>query len=146
MKLTISNAVKHAVATISIVLPLYPPLANSKLVVDILDDEVAIIDFAGDDLFIMVKLSTIKSFGDSSVVKESFIPGYYKHHAGGRWNPPEVEEMYFDSCPYILDAVGELIKFCFSHSAGELLSHDDLVQQMGFLDENAEQIDNAIRG
>ena len=76
--------------------------------VSVEDDTLAIINFDGEDLFMEVHMKEFPAIG-RTILRPTYVPGYYKHHHGGYWEPPEVEDVPLDDASTVLEAVSQLI-------------------------------------
>lgn len=145
----ITKVANDAVAVLAKVLRFYPPFANAKMKVDVEGEDLAIIQFEGDDMFIYVELveePVQYSLRKTLHTVAKFSPGYYKHVGGGRWSPPEVDEVTIDTCDNVIDAIAALVKLDFVSHAGNMLDNEAFADEMAYVNANMEQIEEAIRG
>jgi len=76
--------------------------------VSVEDDTLAIINFEGSDMFIEVHMEEHPAIG-RTILRPGYVAGYYKHHYGGMWNPPEMEDVQLDSHSDVIGAVSQLV-------------------------------------
>lgn len=120
-----NDAVKEALT----ILQHYPPLAEAKMEVQVEGDDLAIIELSGEDLFIEVHLEdTTVGIKRTPYKQPKYVPGYFKHHWGGRMNPPEVEDFPLLECATVLQAVTQLVAEEFSNRVTNILEADGLAE------------------
>lgn len=135
----ITTVANDAVTIIAKIVRFYAPFANATIKVDIEGDDLAIIQFEGDDMFIRVELVEEKvSFTTRTHTVAKFIPGYYKQVGGDYWSPPDVDDVDIDTCNNVIDAVAALVKLDFVAHADNMLDSEAFVEEMAVME--------AIRG
>lgn len=125
----ITDLANESVKDIATALQHYPPLANATMEVQVEGEDLAIINLEGEDLFVEVHLrETTVGIKRTPYMEPVFIPGYYKHYAGDRMNPPEVEDMPLLECATTLQAVTQLVAEEFSNRVGNILEAEGLAE------------------
>ena len=134
---SITDYANDAVKQLATLQPHFELLKNVTFEVQIEDDELAIINFEGDDLFIEVELREVPTLSIRRVVAPVYIAGYYKHHSGGMWNPPEVEDVRMRECKRLTEAVSELVKLDFFQRAEDILEAESYAEVEDIFEEIA---------
>lgn len=106
---TVTDYANEAVKQLAIIAPHFELLKNVTFEVQVEDDSLAVINFEGEDLFIEVHLSEQVAGIGRTYLRPTYVPGYYKHHGGGYWHPPEVEDIQLDECHSVSRAVTDLM-------------------------------------
>ncbi len=148
MNMMIDEIAARDITVLKKILPMYPSFNTLQPTADVEGTTTAIIQFEGDDLFIAIELVEERmGISNRTHLVAKYSPGYYKQVGGGRWDPPETEDVYFGSkCNDVIEALAECVKFDFLHQVTNKLECEAFAEDMAYLEENAEEIKNAIKG
>ena len=147
MNMTIDELAARDITVLKKILPMYPSFNTLQPTADVEGTNMAIIQFEGDDLFIAIELVEERmGISNRTHIVPKYSPGYYKQVGGGRWDPPETEDVYIDNdCDDIIEALAALVKLDFITQATNRLDCDAFVDEMAFLENNKKEIEAAIR-
>lgn len=127
-----NDAVKQLVK----IQPHCPLLENVTFEVSIEDETLALINFNGEDLFMEVHTSEKASIA-RKVKVPAYVPGYYKHHYGGYWNPPEVEDVAIGEYDNMLAAVSEYVALDWINRTSDALEAESFADAGDIFEESA---------
>jgi hypothetical protein len=148
--MSIDDVAKNAVVALKKALPFYPSFSTLRPTIDIEGDDQAIIQFEGDDMFILIEMRKEKlGITNKTHMVPRYTPGYYKQISGGRWNPPETEDVYLNNGEMhqdVISAFGALVQFDFVHQVSNMMECEAFAEDMAFIEENVDEIATAIKG
>jgi len=148
MYLSIDDVVKNDVLALKKALPFYANFSTLHPTVEVEGDDLAIIQFEGYDIFIAVEMcNETFGFDNKNRVIPKYTPGYYKQISGGRWDPPETEEVYLNNGEVhqdVISALSALVQFDFLHQVSIMMECEFFAEDLAFIEENADEIAAAI--
>lgn len=114
---TAIEVANNSLTELSMLLALYAPFENLQVEVQEEGDDLVIINFEGEDMFIEVRMEEEPTICNAVMLRPKFVPGIYQHHGGYGLNPPEVSEIHFNEYGSLTQAVAKLVATDFEQRA-----------------------------